>query len=532
MMAGIVRRFARSTRAGATSLVALVVTIVALGSGALATDYLWLLNQRDLLKHAANAAAIASTQELQTILADHSEDEIIEQLESLARRYVVYNFAQLSPSRRVTAKETLVVTATLPTPREVRLTIEANLGGLLFLHRIPLFNIDPDTASRFRVQSGVELSVRPVELVIAIDSSSSMLNTLEGAVPGLGEPSRMDVVRAAALNLVEILEPSAGTRVAVGIVPWEGKVRLDPATLSLWSARTWARYPRARHYPVTYRCPFLDLDRCSAPEAVDPLPSNPMVGAWRGCLDEHRLYAGLARNPDPADRIAPPSIRRFATALFPAPLGFRYRCIERPYPTDMASQRCYTTRTGTLTHPNAPQLGCALSSLQPLTHDVRTLETRIGTLAANGRHTYSALGVQWAHRMLSPAWAGIWGHPEHPADPDAPGNEGLKKALVLLTDGEDTYCGVGNVSCESSTVGLSRSRACAAARADGILVFVIAAMPPFRIASGFGRDLEECSSAADDPSGRYVFLQNASPADLEAAFASVAQQLISVRRTR
>ena len=45
--------------------------------------------------------------------------------------------------------------------------------------------------------------------------------------------------------------------------------------------------------------------------------------------------------------------------------------------------------------------------------------------------------------MLSHAWNDVWGDREHPVDPHAPANAGSRKAIVLLTDGEDTPpCGM------------------------------------------------------------------------------------------
>ena len=118
----------------------------------------------------------------------------------------------------------------------------------------------------------------------------------------------------------------------------------------------------------------------------------------------------------------------------------------------------------------------------------------------------------------------------HPVDPGASDNAGLRKAIVLLTDGEDTHCGLDNHDCSASPVGIARADACAAAKAAGTEIFVVAAMAPSKVAQDFGDSLTACSSAAENPDGTYVFLNNATKESLEHAFADIASQLRTVRR--
>ena len=78
---------------------------------------------------------------------------------------------------------------------------------------------------------------------------------------------------------------------------------------------------------------------------------------------------------------------------------------------------------------------------------------------------------------------------------------------------------------------MPRGDACALAKAEGTEIFVIAAMPPGEVTGELGRTLRECSSEGDDPAGTYVFLNNATPESLEAAFADIGRQITSLRRT-
>ena len=125
----------------------------------------------------------------------------------------------------------------------------------------------------------------------------------------------------------------------------------------------------------------------------------------------------------------------------------------------------------------------------------------------------------------------MWGGDVHPVDPDEEGNAEVRKAIVLLTDGADTQCmESGDPACETGG-GVPRGDACALAKAEGTEIFVIAAMPPGEVTGELGRTLRECSSEGDDPGGTYVFLNNATPESLEAAFADIGRQITSLRRT-
>ena len=51
------------TRAGATSFVAAAVAVMGIG-GSFITDHIWMVDQRDVLKRAADAASVAATIEM------------------------------------------------------------------------------------------------------------------------------------------------------------------------------------------------------------------------------------------------------------------------------------------------------------------------------------------------------------------------------------------------------------------------------------------------------------------------------------
>ena len=154
----------------------------------------------------------------------------------------------------------------------------------------------------------------------------------------------------------------------------------------------------------------------------------------------------------------------------------------------------------------------------------------IDGLSPVGIKTYSALGVLWGQRMLLSSWRSVWGGTVHPVDPTSRSGRGVRKAIVLLTDGEDTLCGDENVACTDSPIGISRTDACTQAKNAGTEIFVVAAMHPDKVSTDLGTSLTDCSSKADKPEGTYVFLNNATAESLRAAFSDIADQLVTVRR--
>ena len=59
---------------------------------------------------------------------------------------------------------------------------------------------------------------------------------------------------------------------------------------------------------------------------------------------------------------------------------------------------------------------------------------------------------------------------------------------------------------------------------------MVAAMPPSKVSGGFADSLTACSSAAENPDGSYIILNNATKESLKNAFADIGSQLRKVRR--
>ncbi len=568
MLAGMTRlfssphRFLRDVRGGATAIVAAAVTVMTVGGTALIGDHLWLVDQRDTLKSAAEAASVAATLEIDRQLSDDSsvsEADLKAALEPVAKRYVLLNLAHLAPDRLQRAKDTLKVALDVDRARRtVGVTASADLGGTLFSRSLPLLGSYKGPEATV-AKAGVESRPTPVEVVLAIDISKSMEQDLDGAWNAPAGNRRIAIVKKAAKHLVDIVAPDEENRVAVGLVPWHHHVRLHAATASAWARKGWVRYPTRRRYEV----PYLNCDNwwkgqeyCTAlPAAVEQALPATAPETWQGCLSEDRLAAGATRPalPPAAALLDLPAQKAFAQSFFRTGWGFSYRCLD-PAATDLPAgvdwQACYRRAPGdTGARRSGPpdievldaQHRCGNNpSIVPLRTDPDTIGSAIDALDAVGVYTYSALGVLWSHRLLLSSWKSALGAvgAAHPADPDEPDADRVRKAIVLLTDGDDTQCGYGNPGCDRSPLGIARADACTLAKKAGIEIFVVAAMHPDKVSSGLADGLRACSSGSDAdypqgtkrPGAKYVFLNNNEEAVLKDAFEDIANQLRTVRR--
>ena len=220
-------------------------------------DHIWLVDQRDLLKGAADAAAIAATHEMdRRIVSDPhiTQVDLKAALNSVATNYVELNLAWLPTDRLAQAKETLLLSVTpLGAQGKVDVELTADLGGTLFSRHLPAVGNYKGPAT-IGTRAIAETKVTPIEAVLAIDVSGSMAADLEGGTidEDSDKKSRMDIVKDAARALVNILRPNPYNRVAIGVVPWHSNVRLADDTASAWDGKRWARYPTERTYDVPY----------------------------------------------------------------------------------------------------------------------------------------------------------------------------------------------------------------------------------------------------------------------------------------
>ena len=535
------RQFLRSTRAGATAIAAAAVTVITIGCAALLGDHVWLVDQRDALESASAAAGVAATLEMGRLMDTQpgiSDADLETKLSAVARRYVLLNLQYLSAERLAQATSTLVMTV-VPNrvQRTVDVSVEADLGGTVLSRHMPLLGEYAGPGAT-RVEAQIESVTNPVEVVLAIDISMSMKALLDGRSCATCPDNRISIVKRAAANLVDILQPSADNRIAVGVVPWHTAVRLASRTASDWRRDGWATYPTRRVYGEPYVCHGTD---CTPPAPSEQALPATAPETWNGCLDSQRVGSVGARASLPAtsEFFTLPSSNAFAQLFYRASQGSSYDCRARPLPTDFDWQICYHGRRYARSGPDDgynpntdAQTDCADDNpvIHPLSTDGEAIKQAINALEPVGARTYSALGLLWGQRLVQHSWNGVWGGGVHPVDPHARGSGALRKAIVLLTDGEDTHCGLTNATCADSVLGYARADACTAVKATGTEIFVIAAMHPDKVSNTLGHSLRSCSSESDDSSVKYAFLNHSTPEELEETFAAIANQLRVVRQ--
>ena len=529
------RQFPGEVRGGATVIVAGVAAVMALGASVLMVDHNWLVDQRDVLKNAADAAAMAAAIEMKRLPPETPEEDLREALERTARTHAALNLAHLGGERLARARETLTVWVTPHRERgAVDVVARADLGGTLLSRHFPVFGSYAGPGA-VAAAAGAENVTSPVEMVLAIDVSTSMDMPLAGgSMTGGAADSRMEIVKRAAGVLVDTLDPGGDNRVAIGVVPWQVVVRLDGPAQARWTAKGWAEYPRSRHYDAAYAC--RPEGTCRAVAVRDALPADPGE-VWQGCLDEHRVSdGGHAALPAASRLLAPPSESAFAQAIFPALQGTAYRCLSAPLPDNFHYQACYGENAAGIAGvfgDTAPQRDCGSSmpAVLPLTTERVAIDMAIAGLKPIGNRTYSSLGVLWGQRLLSDSWRQVWGSEVQRLDAGSGVNAGSRKVIVLLTDGEDNPCGIHDPLCKTNDVGMQRETACSAAKAAGTEIFVVAAMAPRNVSGALERSLRACSSGEGRDDGKYVFVNNSDAASLEAAFAEIGKELRTIRRT-
>ena len=466
------RAFTRDTRAGATAIASAAVTVMTVGGAALVIDHVWLVDQRDVLKTAAEAASIAATLDIDRQLADRpriGDADLEAALLPLARRYVLVNLAHLPAKRFKHARKTLAVTLDLDRPnRTVGVTAQADLGGTLFSRHLALLG-HHEGPEHTTVQAGVQSESTPVEVVLAIDVSGSMDYTPQSSVWSLTH-SRLAIVKRAARDLVAVLDPNGYARVAVGIVPWYVAVRLDAQRAARWASAGWAAHAGT-----------------GAP-----------LAAWGGCFRGLRIYGGVPRapRPDAAALFAPPASAPFAQAA----------CVESPLTRQL------------------------MPALLPLSTDRAAIEDGVDALATGGEGgTHSTLGVLWAQRMLEPAWKGVWGGAGiHPADRSTPEHATLRKAIVLLTDGRDTDNPGGVARADACAAAKSRGTEIFVISATEPKLVTPAFEQGLRACSSASDRAHPRGTRR--PGVTYLFINNATRESIEAAFADIAKQLRTLRR--
>ena len=578
----------RGTRAAATSLMAVLVAVMAIGGGAFISEHVWLLDQRDTFKGATNAASVGATQEMEQLLATGStlsDDDLQTHLEPVARAYIVANLLHLPADRLARAKETLAIGVAINRgTSRVEVTAKADLGGTLFGDVMPLFGgySGPET---MQASAAIECSGSAIEVVLALDVTASMHARIDTSLPAGSNNRRLNAVIDAAKVLVEELRSTCDERsIAVGIVPWDKTVRVPNA--ATWKQNNWVN---------------IGINRTGT------IPSD-----WAGCVEDRHHDAdsldAIALASATSMSLDLPATSPFPVFIYPDTRDFSVRpmadSIKAAFPnlTD-AIKNVLVTRLEALRDNDwdrrnrGGNFSCTSTEMPPLTTADTTLDG-IKTSKVMGGGTMAHLGVTWGRRMLAHSWREVWGssdsvHPINPADRE------VTKVLILLTDGgnalEDSHSGLPGrfdarsvgvpdclgsgtrpKSCRQGDIGTFYSaigrlgprpgknndkaqgyyypgwgvrgttgggskttetalaalmkRSCALAQRDGVTVYTIGAMPTVK--TRWRDALIACSGApgtADADRGSFYF-HAADGAALDGAFRAIARRVLTFRR--
>ena len=428
-------RFLRDTRAGATAIATAAVTVMTVGGAALIGDHAWLIDQRDVLKAATDAATVATTIEMTRQLGRQprmTDDALKAALDPVARRYVELNLEHLPEDRLATAKQTLTVEVTpdrnLGT---VDISAEADLGGTLFSRHMALLGnyAGPTT---IRADAEVECTTNVVEVVLALDITASMNGIIEDNPGDANDKNRLAVAIEAADALVDVLHSGCKQAdLAIGVVPWDKSVRLD--TPGTWQSNGW-----------------VDLSRYTD-------DANVTESDWAGCVEDRTHdIADIGRSDGlslalPGTVAFPAFLHPDTTRQDPAIITRMRELIFGQFPDIANTFTAEEVETRLVAYgdnnwanpPNGegsggPNFQCTRSTLLPLTSDTAMVKAKLHSLddaSLWGGSTTAHVGVTWGRRMLASSWRTVWGGETHPVDPaEHPPGE-VTKALVLLTDG-------------------------------------------------------------------------------------------------
>lgn len=382
--------------------------------------------------------------------------------------------------------------------------------------------------------SQISRAVTGLELVMVLDNTGSMSASAGGGV------SKIQALQTAANSLLTTLfngqATSTNGKLWVGIVPFSQTVNIGTGH------PTWMN--------TTYDATISSM----------PLATGPGWGptSWGGCVD--------ARNTNNEDITDDPPSTTNVNTLFDAyywtsdnlnkdgVANAAYNDWAIPVYKHCKGGSC-TTVTNTCSTSNG--YTCTLTSYQyaspinttnagpnllcpqqvtPMTNDSTVLTTAINAMTPEG-DTLINQGLQWGWNMISPRWQGLWGGTMSANNLPLPYNTpGMNKAIVLLTDGENTidntahgaYWFVGDnwLGTTNSNTGITdlnnRTLAlCTAMKAQGIYIYTIAlgtSTTPTSLAL-----LQNCATAPN------YYFNSPSTTQLAAIFSAIGDSLSNLR---
>lgn len=399
-------------------------------------------------------------------------------------------------------------------------------------------------------QSEVSLSASTVEVALVLDNSGSMY----------GE--KIASLKEAADDLVDRLFASAAIgddqdAVRMSIVPFAASVNVG----SNYADATWMDTTGV----AKYHHENFDWTTIGGVKQADGSWEkngqkltrfwlyNKLGVSWGGCV-EARPYPYNVDNtvPDPANpdtlfvpMFAPdePDSGHYPNNYLDDGLSGGYWRNGKWYPGATDEQRLRNMAKYLNGKPNyrgSPNRSCTSDSLLPMTNNKDAIKQKINELWANG-NTDTTQGAAWGLHTLTPG-----GPFDGPRDFGAKGNI---KAMVIMTDGENTYDSsyaafgyasaghgfdgttyAGNTDYRNMPPAMDQhlTQVCSAAKDAGVMVFTIA----FDVSSAnIKQRLQDCASDNGSGGKLYFDAQN-NGSDLQAAFGVIGAKISALRLYR
>ncbi|MFY9287200.1 MAG: Flp pilus assembly protein TadG, partial [Alphaproteobacteria bacterium] len=187
------------------------------------------------------------------------------------------------------------------------------------------------------------------------------------------------------------------------------------------------------------------------------------------------------------------------------------------------------------TSAQGPNLLCP-QEVTRMTTNKTTLTNAINGMVADG-NTVINQGLQWGWNMISPRWRGMWGGTMNsnslPLDYHT---KGMNKAVVLLTDGENTidnmnhsaywYLADGRLGTTSSSAAVTQlntrtAQLCTAMKAQGIYIYTIALGTG--VTTTAKNMLKACATAEN------YYFNSPGTAQLQTVFSAIGDSLSNLR---
>ena len=336
------------------------------------------------------------------------------------------------------------------------------------------------------IDIGSEVEVAPprrLEVALALDNTFSMTGT------------KMDSLRTAANNLVNILMKDGFDSVYIGVVPFARHVNLGMGV----AGQSWMNVPADSSY---------ERNECNTDS--DATRANGCTRVSSTCETD-----GVSRS---CQRWECPNgvsvVRQCQMVTQPTTwLG----CVgSRPHPLNIQDTGYLANRIiGVLNHPGGAD--CPAEIL-PLTNVKSTVETALNNLVTQG-NTYIPSGLSWGYRILSPSVPYNQGETYENIE----GQFGLK-TLILMTDGENTASPSNNgfsahYGSDGGLADTYSKELCIEIKSKKIDVYTIA----FEVTDfNTKKLLEDCASSED------AFFDAKNPEQLSAAFTKIANNLVEL----